>query len=545
MSKKKTICLYLLTISISAITFFSIYGLQIINPTYDDWLMNSGGDLSQHYVGWVAFRNAPWTFPIGNFNSLTYPTSISVLFADCIPLFAIFFKLLSPVLPKTFQYMGLFGFSSYVMMGVLAVTLIKKYSSNIAYILLAAEFFLLSPQMMQRFYGHEALGGGQWIILLAFATLVYYEERFQHMKAAIGIWILIAFLGVTIHMYFAAMALIVLLGFCIYDYLHRKDFKRIFILLASYGCTLFITIFILGALGNHSLSADGFGAFSSNLNTLVNSLGYSRLLPALPSLQWQYEGFGYLGVGILLLSVITLISLFMHYRELNSSKKKFLSFLAISLMALIYALSSTVTLGYDVLYTIPLPEYIERICSIFRASGRFIWILVYCIYLGIFVVLAKVVRSYKNMIPVVLLLITLLAQIYDLSPMILGHHSSYSQTSTYTDPFEEDPVLRYIVEENDIKHLSLADYRDDVFGYEIGYYAVNHGLTIDEYNTVHGVGRADKDQRIKTQLENDSGDTLYIFEGSNASYCEELGLFGYEISNNLIAGYTKEIKGLK
>ena len=78
---------------LAAACFMLIYGTGILNPRYDGWLL-AGGDLSQHYIGWEGFRNGSWTFPFGLSDSLTYPTAISVIFTDSIPLPAVFFKLL-------------------------------------------------------------------------------------------------------------------------------------------------------------------------------------------------------------------------------------------------------------------------------------------------------------------------------------------------------------------------------------------------------------------------------------------------------------------
>ena len=81
--------------TIGAFVFITIYGTKILNPCYTDWLM-SGGDLSQHYLGWKMYRNGDWTFPIGLTDQLAYPYYTSVIFTDSIPIFAVFFKLLSP-----------------------------------------------------------------------------------------------------------------------------------------------------------------------------------------------------------------------------------------------------------------------------------------------------------------------------------------------------------------------------------------------------------------------------------------------------------------
>ena len=48
-----------------------------------------------------------------------------------------------------------------------------------------------------------------------------------------------------------------------------------------------------------------YGLYGMNLNALYNPVGYSSLLPQLKSVSWhQYEGFMYLGVGILLLMLV-------------------------------------------------------------------------------------------------------------------------------------------------------------------------------------------------------------------------------------------------
>ena len=92
---------------LGAIFFIIIYGFCVLDPTYDEWLLGKG-DLTQHYLGWCFYRRSEWTFPVGLTNQLAYPTYTSVIFTDSIPVFAVFFKLLSPLLPETFQYFGLF-----------------------------------------------------------------------------------------------------------------------------------------------------------------------------------------------------------------------------------------------------------------------------------------------------------------------------------------------------------------------------------------------------------------------------------------------------
>lgn len=51
---------------IGATVFIIIYGIEVLNVTNDAWLCNSE-DLTQHYLGWVFFRDSNWAFPIRTF----------------------------------------------------------------------------------------------------------------------------------------------------------------------------------------------------------------------------------------------------------------------------------------------------------------------------------------------------------------------------------------------------------------------------------------------------------------------------------------------
>ena len=72
-----------------------------------------------------------------------------------------------------------------------------------------------------------------------------------------------------------------------------------------YGAATLGVFAALGYIGSGiSWGANGFGDYSADLLTLINPAGSSRFLPALPVAPGQYEGFGYVGSGVLVLSII-------------------------------------------------------------------------------------------------------------------------------------------------------------------------------------------------------------------------------------------------
>jgi hypothetical protein len=81
---------FILGLIIGAVFFLGIYGHSRIIPWNDGWLM-AGGDISQHYLGWRAYRASAWTFPFCLTDRLSYPITTSIMFTDSIPLWAVFF----------------------------------------------------------------------------------------------------------------------------------------------------------------------------------------------------------------------------------------------------------------------------------------------------------------------------------------------------------------------------------------------------------------------------------------------------------------------
>ena len=112
-----------------AVIFILIYGINVLNPCFTGWIFtNEAIDLPQHYIGWEFFRNTDWQFPLGVFNTLSYPVNTSIINMDAIPIFAVFFKMFSGILPETFQYLGFFGLICYILQCAHGTVISKKFT---------------------------------------------------------------------------------------------------------------------------------------------------------------------------------------------------------------------------------------------------------------------------------------------------------------------------------------------------------------------------------------------------------------------------------
>ena len=78
--------------------FLAIFGIEPLRYTGIGWTQHGygGHDITQHQMGWMFYRNSPWTFPLCKALFLGYPQGTSISYTDSIPLAALFFKLLSP-----------------------------------------------------------------------------------------------------------------------------------------------------------------------------------------------------------------------------------------------------------------------------------------------------------------------------------------------------------------------------------------------------------------------------------------------------------------
>ena len=63
--KKTRRLLFLFGGLLGAVCFLWIYGVRVLDPTYDDWIFHREPDLIQHYVGFCHYRTSAWQFPVG------------------------------------------------------------------------------------------------------------------------------------------------------------------------------------------------------------------------------------------------------------------------------------------------------------------------------------------------------------------------------------------------------------------------------------------------------------------------------------------------
>ena len=526
--------------AIGVLLFIITYGTAILDPFNDAWILRSPDiDIRQHYVGFLNFYNDSWTFPIGNTDSLSYPYQVSIVWTDSIPGVCVLLKLFRFMLPQTFQFFGIFGLVTFALNGAFAALLVYEVTKSRTAAILSCPFFIMSFTVIHRLYYHTALAS-HWIILAA--LLLFFGNRKYNIKRDAMIYALFSFLCVSIHSYFLPMAGGILLIDTIYINRGKKKSLPMLIPLISFCAAGLLSLFVYGAFSS-GVEHGGFaiGEFNSNLNTLFNSLGYG-ILPELPLVRdTQYEGFGYLGLGVLILLCISLV--YLAYREVRKgfegTKQYFRDHMRTGLtilMGLCFAVAAVFPeAGINSIVIIPdvVPGIIKRMMGIFRSNGRFIWPLMYLIMLSCIYVIVRMTK--KAAVAYVLICACLLLQSADLRSWVMEKREFYTAEYKYWCYLD-----RYGPDKDTYDHIVMTFDNGDL-KMDTGYFASKYGKTINRFYFARVIDNKIEDQLEKYREALAAGDPepgcIYFFDNESIDEWDTGYLTIEKLGDNLYLGY--------
>jgi hypothetical protein len=495
------------------IAFVSITGGKIIRPQHVDWLMEN--DPSTHWLGWEFFRYTPLLqWPLGANPNYGMNIGSSIVFTDSIPLLALIFKPLNAFLPATFQYIGLWILTCFMLQSYFAWKLLACFTHDKWLPVIGSAFFTVAPIFLWRLHGHYALCG-HWVLLAG--LYFYFSKRFSILR-----WIGLLAATALIHAYLLLMV-IAIWGVDLWQRSWQKEMsveRAIAYVLAGGACTTIIMWAVGYFMVGGGFGSGGFGYFRMNLLSLIDSdNAWSRLLPDQKQGSGDYEGFNYLGSGILGLALVA------GYELLRNGKVRYGSrivpVLVLSIGLFIYAVSNHVGLGAHELFSYKWPPITDQFTSMFRVSGRLFWPAYYLIYVAIlYVIFMGLKRNEAAIVCLGLLCI----QIIDSSTALNGFRNKFTHPPEWSSPMQSplwhDMARRYkniifVLPYNDppswmpLAHFSAMNR----MAINIGYFArVN---PVNESNARVDVANVVLHNKF-------SPDSLYVFEND--------GLWGVALS---------------
>ncbi|MDR8772443.1 hypothetical protein FEP92_02830 [Burkholderia multivorans] len=387
--------------------FLLFTGGRIVNPVNLDWIMAPGGDPIQHYIGWNFFRHGPYfEFPLGLNPQYGEKIGSSVVFSDSIPVLAIFFKLIRGVLPINFQYFGLWIIACFVLQAIFAWKILSLYTPEAKIKCIGCALLTLSPPMLWRLLGHEALVG-HWLLL---AGLYLYLRR----NTTTSNWAVLMCVSAVIHPYLLAMVAAIWVADVIRDFLSGEAVNRaILVEILCVTMSVGVVTWAAGYFAVKGVGSDGFGYYRFNITSPIHPLDIWSIWRKTPYVGGDYEGFSYPGAGIFVLAALSVVLVVLRRRQINISWPRNGTLIALCVGFYLYALSNRIAFGGHEILQYSVPSALMPIVSTFRSTGRFIWPVVYAIeILLLFIVIALAPKK----LAVPLLTVCLLFQATDLIP---------------------------------------------------------------------------------------------------------------------------------
>jgi hypothetical protein len=363
--------------------FIQFGGAHMLDVTDVSWII---GDHAQHLLGWLFFRNDPWQFPLGSIVSLPYPIGTTVGLLDSNPWISVLLKPFSRWLPVDFQFIGPWLAACFVLQGVFAAKIMEVLTPSLWQRACGAALFVLAPPFVWR-TGHDTLTA-HWILL----ALVWLHLRSSDTPRRSLTWVfgLTAF-AAGVHPYLAVMTLA--LGLALIVQMYREHVLSRGRAAGTSAALLLLAVAILGLFGYVGTSAPigspGFGLYSADMLTFFNSFGYSRWVPAFNAGQGQYEGFSYLGLGMMVLAGVAVGHVAMR-RVRVAIPSRLVPLVVIALLLGVFAWSNHVTMaGHLVLRMRTFYGLFGDLVDALRSSGRFIWPIHYVIVAGILAIVCR------------------------------------------------------------------------------------------------------------------------------------------------------------
>lgn len=459
------------------VVFCLVLNVGMLEPRNLGWL--ASGDSAQSYIGWMFYRHAPWIFPLGAVQGMGMEQSSSIVYTDSIPLLALLFKLVRFALPHDFQYAGLWLCSCFALQGYFAYRLLSLFTRDRLAVAAGTLLFLISPVMLLRMSAHFALSA-QWIVVCAL-YLYYLPPRRRHLRQ----WLVLLWSAPLVHAYLAFMAYAVWAAYLLrHGALDRQRAPaRMFVWAMASVLGSITVMWLIGYFGDMDVSTFGFGYYSMNLLAPWMPVGAGPFLIPSPdgATAGQYEGFNYLGLGVVGALLMALASRIVAWKKHPPLSMRLAvegadAALVLCCMCLtLLSISNVATFGTHVLYQRTLPHGLDRLANIFRCSGRMFW----PVYYALLMAAVRGVTRWPMRVSSVLLAIVLVLQLTDMWPYLRFTHNvavlkvSFQKFPTFDSPFWKLARQRY-----DNLYVIPGQYDgDEYIGYE--YLAATYAFNID------------------------------------------------------------------
>jgi hypothetical protein len=377
--------LLVLAITVGALWAASLFDWDFVTGRHAFWQFPRGtiggdageNDMAQVVSGYIYYVQSPWHLPLFYVSGLGAPAGVNAIFMDFVPVVALLGKSIHSLTGATVNLYGAYLFLCFLLPGVM-MTLVL-IAAKIRYALatiIAAIFANATPALLWQ-WGHIALTA-QFLLIGALALYLFSLQRHRLRGLAMA-WIAYLILAYLTNVYLFAMVGIVWVSAIIQRRLDGLATTRQSLGAVASTLVVVSTVIAFGQFGpgNNLPFTPDYGVYSMNLLSpfVPQESGlFSGRGGVIDATGGQYEGFNYLGLGLLVASLFVLPAQLGWLRgNLQRHLALFIAFVALTA----FAVSHRVFFGHWLLFELPMPHYIHRVLGIYRGSGRFFWLVCY------------------------------------------------------------------------------------------------------------------------------------------------------------------------
>jgi hypothetical protein len=373
------------------------------------------GDNAQHTSGWWYYAKDTWHFPLLHTSRVDHPEGISIAFTDSIPLAALFFKAMMTVFPtwfpEDFHYFGWWIGFVFVTQALSATLLMRTLGAKSTFATVLVVLFVLTWPVIHVRYSHAALMLHS-ILLFGLALYILGVQHKWRSSMVSAAFIILHVVSLLVHPYFLPFTFGLYFAFMVDHTIQKGNWTRLLVRLFVLFAILLAIALVMGYFGR-STYRGGYGEhYNFNLASPFCA-DLSKFYPCdigIPAIA-AFEGFNYLGLGLLLLLPIALV---LNWRHVLLIPKRCPALTLVLVGMLAYAVTNYVSYGPHRLIHFPLPAWLDWITGTFRAAGRFFWLIG---YLVLFLTLSSLAK--KKIWWVNLILVTAMTiQLIDVKPWL-------------------------------------------------------------------------------------------------------------------------------
>ena len=415
--ERPTWLLVSVSLAVSASYASTLFDVSFLTGSSSYWnfpkgtLPNSSNDMASWLVGYLQLMKTPWSFPLLSTPNLNYPDGLVTFWCDPLPWLALAGRAIYTTSGAVVNLAGPYLLACFLMNGLaMTVLLITAGQRTLLAALVGSLQAIATPFFLFR-WGHITLMG-QYTVIGAL-SLYIYSVRNPYRLRITACWFALLTLALLTTPYLLVMCAAIWLSS-----IYRPARARlrspggIATEIIGFSGWFLLILYVLGALDGHVASASApYGLFSFNLLSPFIPQRSGVFWPASLLYIGSYEGFAYVGVGMLLLVAYC----FRYWAEwIRTSWRRHASIAVAFAVLFALAASNHVYVGSWEVLSIELPPFVSKALGVFRASGRFVWPMGYALVAG---TLVLVLRRLTRPVGVLILLSCTVLQLIDVEPL--------------------------------------------------------------------------------------------------------------------------------